>query len=110
MPDEVRIYRTADREIHRRLGSPDVAVCWNLAKHSTLEQRDGMEIHTTRYTRHGAPYIAFVWLRRNPDDGSWYEDEDSPVHGGLSLEEATRLREELAWAITYLPTMEEDPS
>lgn len=89
-----------DYEIHM-LGEV-VAVKWQLKTTKTKEvMPDGSHVTTERSSRRGPPYIDFVQMRQDRD-GTWYEDDDSPVSGGISETYAQQLVQELQQAITYL--------
>ena len=80
-------YNTGERELH--VFGP-VCVAWNL-------NREGK--------RHGKPYIDFVIMHQT-SGGDWYEDEDSPVEGGISLTTAKTVLYELGQAIEHLENIE----
>lgn len=46
-------------------------------------------------------YIDFVDLRQDRG-GEWYEDDDSPVEGGLAITHAQKVADELNKAIEYI--------
>ena len=52
----------------------------------------------------GEKYIDFVDVRRDNDD-EWYEDDDSPVVGGIDVEFAEQIRDELSAAVEIMKAM-----
>jgi hypothetical protein len=100
----VKIVQT-HREVH--MMGDSVAVCWNTKDKQTTEIKDGGWTRTiNEIIRTSEPYIDFVWMREM--DGMWYEDDDSPVAGGLSLRTAKAVRDELSLAIEYLKEQTKD--
>lgn len=83
-----------------------VAVCW--PGHYEFEKID--ECYSTeKWQRshnkwHPYGYIDFVWLREDPD-GGFYEDEDSPVEGGLDPDVARQIAAELIKAADYIESL-----
>jgi len=79
-----------------------VAVCWNVSPRTKTITKDGMKYKAEVYERDpkAKPYIDFITLREDEDEV--WEDDDSPVEGGLSLEMAKKIRGELDKAIEYL--------
>lgn len=80
-------YNTGERELHV-FGTVCVARNFN---------REGGRL--------GKPYIDFVIMRQTTG-GNWYEDEDSPVEGGISLTTAKTVLYELEQAIEHLENIE----
>jgi len=91
---------TTHREIH--MMGDMVAVCWNLETREKKITIAGIEYIGLEQTRSGNPYIDFVWIRQDNQTDEPYEDEDSPVDGGIDTETAQQLIDELTIAIQYL--------
>jgi len=79
---KVEIFFVEEKEVHTV--SDSVGVCWNL-------DDDGK--------REGDPYVSFVQIRER--DGEIYEDEDSPVEGGMDFDWAKTILGELQLALEY---------
>ena len=89
-----KIYKLENegREIHLPSGNQTVAIVWDLTER---------EIDATKeYIRSSYPYIDFVSIRGK--EGGYYEDEDSPVAGGINPELARTISLELECACQYL--------
>ena len=100
----VTIYHLQEKEVHM-LGDY-VGVVWNtVRKKKTLRGEDGLTYEAYAPDRNGNPYIDFLWIREAEPDGEIWEDEDSPVDGGLSGEEALQGSQELVLAVEYLKTV-----
>lgn len=99
---EAKIYRltNTEKEAHFPDGNQvlrrAVAVCWNIS----TEDYEDWYIPAPEY-----PYISFLTVRE--DRGDYYQDEDSPVEGGLSPVEALEIAEELKRAVNYLSRLQE---
>lgn len=96
--ETTRIYKLEEegREIHLPSGNQTVAIVWDLTER---------EIGTTKeYIRSSYPYIDFVSIRGK--EGGYYEDEDSPVAGGLSITFARTIALELERACQYLEKLQ----
>jgi len=103
---EATIYHLPEKEVHM-LGDY-VGVAWNTKlKKKTLKGEDGLTYTAVVPVRDGEPYIDFLWIRGTDEDGEGeiWEDEDSPVDGGLSAEQALQVSRELALAVEYLKTV-----
>lgn len=73
-----------------------VAITWNAREVSK-------SVYPYRsWEKEGKPYIDFVNLRQDGKDGSYYEDEDSPVVGGIDTDYARKLISELTAACEWL--------
>jgi hypothetical protein len=78
-----------------------VAVCWNVVPKTKVITKDGIDYKAEVYVRTKvSPYIDFINLRE--DENEVWEDDDSPVDEGLSLEMAEKIHKELGEAIEYL--------
>ena len=98
-PIRVITLKDSDKEAH--MMGDCVAVCWNVVPKTKVITKDGIDYKAEVYERtKAAPYIDFINLREHDED--IWEDEDSPVDGGLSLEQAVKIQEELGKAIEYL--------
>ena len=96
------IYHLDGKEVHM-LGDY-VGVVWNTTrKKKTIKGEDGLTYEAYAPVRDGIPYIDFLRIRNK--NGEVWEDEDSPVDGGLSGQEALQVAQELALAIEYLATV-----
>lgn len=96
-----KIYHAGEREIH--MTGSYVGVCWNTTKEQRqIKGEDGLTYYALAPVRDGAPYIDFVLIRER--NGEVWEDEDSPVDGGISINEAERIINELGWAVEYIRT------
>lgn len=102
MSEQMKVVNTGGREIH--MMGDYVGVCWNTTEAKITIEKDGKTYHATENVRSGEPYIAFAILFQHGDE--WYEDEDSSVAGGLSVEAAEAVRDELTLAIQYLREQE----
>ena len=104
---ETTIYHLLEKEAHM-LGDC-VGVVWNTKlKKKTLKGEDGLTYTAVVPVRDGQPYIDFLWIHESEHDdgdGEVWEDEDSPVDGGLNAEEALHVSRELALAVEYLKTV-----
>ena len=99
---DIEIYHLAEREVH--MIGESVGVVWNtIRKKKTIKGDDGLTYEAYTAVRNGDPYIDFVWIRER--DGEVWEDDDSPVDGGLGGEEALKLSQELVLAVEYLKTV-----
>ena len=99
---QATIYHLPEKEVHM-LGDY-VGVVWNTTrKKKTIRGEDGLTYEAYAPVRSGEPYIEFLDIRT--DDADVWEDEDSPVDGGLSGEEALQVSQELAFAVEYLKTV-----
>ena len=83
----MKIYTSPDREIH--LFDEVVGVCWNI-------NRNGKDKEC---------YIDFVTIIEE-SDSEWFEDEDSPASGGISVYRAEILLQALTKAIEYAKKLE----
>lgn len=102
-PPEVKVYGLDDQEIH--MMGDYVAVCWNLeVKINKVKSFIGGTPYEIEVRgRCGDPYLAFLDIREDRD-GS-YKDDDSPVEGGFSPEEAEQIANELQRALAYMEKM-----
>jgi hypothetical protein len=96
------------KEAHFPEGNNMVAVCWNIHRaEKKIKGDDGLTYKAevwerTKYPgRDNDPYIDFVTVRETGDKDESYEDEDSPVDGGLSLKSAEAIATELTRAVAY---------
>ncbi len=87
-----------EREIH--MIGEDVAVCWNTKEKKLAIEKDGVIYRATENVRTSEPYIDFVWLIE--DQGRWYENDDNIGDGGIFIEQAEQLADDLTKAIQYL--------
>jgi hypothetical protein len=91
--------------IEAHMMGDSVAVCWNVhrvEKKITGEDGETYRALVWERTKPEDPFIDFVRVRGSGDeDDPYYEDEDSPVEGGLPLEKAKKIYEELGKAIEY---------
>lgn len=83
-----------------------VGVCWQVSvkREKRTLVSDGVEYTALVEVREitlDMPYIDFVWVRRG-NDGSFYEDEDSPVSNGINTSEADDIANELREAVAYV--------
>ncbi len=106
MTEQIDVLMTT-REVHM-IGNM-VAVCWNTQEERrTLTGPDGatyeaaVQVRCAECLEQGKPYIDFVTIRH--DESGFYEDEDSPIRGGISQETALQLMKELQDAIEYMKT------
>lgn len=96
-----KIYFVNEREVH--MFGDSVGVCWNLIEEEKRIYIAGVISPVKVDVRSGAPYIDFVWIRKR--DEEFYEDEDSPVAGGIDVEVAKKIVNELNLAIEYITTL-----
>lgn len=85
-----------------------VAVCWNLKTERVKTIVAGIEYTGKRQTRYGNPYIDFVTVWQDEKTDKLYEDEDSPVNGGINIRDAKMLVIELQLAIDYMNELKND--
>jgi hypothetical protein len=83
-----------------------VAVCWRVSPHTKTIIKDGVNYKAEVYERDpkAKPYIDFINLREDEDEV--WEDEDSPVRGGMNIKLAEKIHKELGEAIEYLKSQE----
>lgn len=98
----MKIYQT-HREIH--MIGDYVAVCWNTKQEKrTIKGEDGLtydaKVNVRCHGPYDRPYIDFVTVLET-DEGC-YEDDDSPVDGGISANAAEQIAQELIEAAAYL--------
>ena len=83
-----------------------VAVCWN--GHYIEKSVPSLPMHKITVQKwqraRFKPYIDFVWLREDPD-GNPYEDEDTPVAGGIGVDVARQVASELVKAAEYIEAL-----
>jgi hypothetical protein len=80
-----------------------VVIAWNTKHEETTTICGECGTRHTSYdnwTKYGEPYIDFAWI--DEFAGEYYEDEHSPVNGGIEIDEARQIVEELTMAIEYL--------
>jgi hypothetical protein len=100
---EPKIYRLHSKEVH--MFGDYVGVVWNTEqKKRTIIGEDGLAYSAQVAVRSGEPYIDFVWIRGEDADEPW-EDEDSPVEGGLDADSAVQIATELQRAAIYLRSL-----
>lgn len=92
------------RELH--MVGDSVAVCWNVKRsEKEIKGEDGLTYKAEIWTRKDIdPYIDFVCIRER-DNKEFYEDEDSSVAGGISVEHAESIKDELTKAIEYIKSL-----
>ena len=105
---EIKIYQLSDKEVH--MVGDYVGVCWNIRyreyepQHNELPSTPGgLGITIKLPERTYGPYIDFVWVREN--NGEHYEDEDSPVDGGIDKHTGVQIIQELEAAIAYIDSL-----
>ena len=99
---EIQKYILGDKEIH--MMGQYVGVCWNLSKATKQVQVQGETFSRQVKHRTGKAYIDFVSIRETRT-GEFYQDDDCPVDGGLNLQEAIVIKQELEAAIEYLSNL-----
>jgi hypothetical protein len=99
---EITKYLLPEKEVH--MVGQYVAVCWNRRTRSEVIEDPVTDVTMTTETRYrdGKPYIDFMDIRLDRVSGELYEDEDSPVQGGLSAEFAEEIARDLVRAVEYL--------
>lgn len=102
-PMEPKIYILDEKEVH--MIGEYVGVVWSVTKkQKTIKGEDGVTYRAEVPVRDGDPYIDFISIREDnyPNgDTETYEDEDSPVQGGLSVSTAAKIAVEIHEAIQY---------
>ena len=99
----MKIYYLDEKEVH--MFGDYVGVVWPTRDVTTKSvDAEGNRVTTTKRVRASSPYIDFLWIRET--DGEVYEDDDSPVSGGLALKQAAKVVQELLLAIEYLEVQE----
>lgn len=97
---EPKIVILDEKEVH--LMGSYVGVVWNVEKkQKTIKGEDGMTYRGEIAVRTGEPYIDFITIRED-GEGEPFEDEDSPVQGGLDTKAAAQIITELYDAISYI--------
>ncbi len=91
---------TTDRLLH--MMGDTVAVVWNTKTEQRHVMMDGLDFVGSVEVPNGKPYIDFVDVRQDKDDGTFYEDDDSPVAGGMDPKFATKVAKELLLAVEYI--------
>jgi len=103
MEIEPRIYFVNEKEVH--MVGDSVGVCWNLTEEKKqIKGEDGLTYVAKINIRSGKPYINFVSIVKT-GKGNFYEDEDSSVVGGIEVEFAKKIVDELKLAIEYISTL-----
>lgn len=98
----ITIHHLREREIH--MVGDAVGVCWNTkSEKRAIEGTDGQTYVANVPMRRGDPYIDFVTIRHR--EGLVWEDEDSPVDGGMAANYAEGIVQELQAAIAYLRSL-----
>lgn len=98
MKMEPKVYQLSEKEVH--MVGDCVGVVWNTRREKRiLTLEDGVKYRAEIPVREGEPYIDFFTIRES--DGEFYEDDDSPVQGGLDCKFAEQIAEELRAAIEY---------
>jgi len=105
---EATVYHLPEKEVHM-LGDY-VGIVWNTKRtKKTLRGEDGLTYTAVVPVRDGQPYIDFLLIRgvddTDPQESEAWEDEDSPVDGGLDAQQALQVSRELALAVEYLKTV-----
>ena len=99
---EPKVYHLSEKEVH--MVGEVVGVVWNT---KTMKKRligdDGLEYKAEVQVREGNPYIDFFNIRE--DNEEFYEDEDSPVDGGLDASFAEKVAYEILEAVKYYKTV-----
>ena len=100
----VTSYQLDGKEVH--MVGDYVGVVWNTKQQKKTVKDDSGTVYTAYVQlRYGEPYIDFISVRHSSDVDEVWEDEDIPVDGGLGLDEAIKVSEELKLAIEYLSTI-----
>jgi hypothetical protein len=104
--EEVKIYNLTSREVH--MMGEYVGVVWHIKSHKEVSQDflTGTKTTTEKFYKSGKPYIDFLWIRHDDLNDEWYEDEDSPVDGGLSTQQAETIAQELLRAVEYIKRLD----
>jgi hypothetical protein len=100
----------ANKEAHFPKGNNSVAVCWNIHKAlKSLKGEDGLVYKAEVWERakDSKPYIDFVSVREYEKE-EFVESEDSPVDGGLSIDFAQSIADELYRAIKYVAFLKKE--
>jgi len=101
---DITHYQFNGREVH--MVGDYAGVVWNTKPQKKTVKDDSGTVYTAYLQfRYGEPYIDFVSIRLSHDEDEAWEGEDSPVDGGLGLDEAIQLSKELTLAIEYLSTI-----
>ena len=107
----VKIYNLDEKEVH--MMGDYVGVVWPTEKvKKKLKGDDGLTYTAEISVRktdaiYGDtyPYIDFLDIREDSHEaGEFYEDDDSPVIGGIDVKQAMQIAQELASAIHYIET------
>jgi len=95
--------QTQNRGVH--MVGDYVAVCCNLRRAVGMVIVDGVvypSMEMVEVPDLTNPYIDFVDLRKDDRTGEMYEDEDSPVDGGIDKDTAEKVAHELLEAVKYI--------
>jgi hypothetical protein len=103
-PKAIYTLKQENKEAHM-VGSC-VGVCWNIRHRNetrTIIGADGLIYTATAelWERYGNPYIDFLTVLQDKD-GEYYENDNNPVEGGVSIDFARLIASELNSAIAYL--------
>lgn len=96
------------KEIHFPIGNSVVAVCWNVNRvEKQIKGEDGLIYTAKVYERkkNSKAYIDFITLHEDEDEYI-YEDEESPVEGGLNINYAEKIANEIVRAVQYARSLE----
>jgi hypothetical protein len=106
MKAKIYTLKDSNQEAHFPDGNDTVAVCWNIKQTTkSIKGEDGLTYKAEVWERQKVePYIDFIALREY-DKGDFVKDEDCPVDGGLSVNSALRISEELIRAAKYIKEM-----
>jgi hypothetical protein len=102
MSIEVIKYLFAEKEVH--MTGQYVGVCWNLSQINKEVEADNTVYSAKVKVRSGKPYISFLSIRE-AGKGEYYEDNDSPIDGGIELQTAIVVKQELEAAIDYMNSL-----
>jgi hypothetical protein len=78
------------------------AICWRTKIVAVHKMVDGIWMTGESMERIGDPFITFVDIRHDKQTDEDYEDEDSPLMGGISAEFAQQIIKELTDAVEYM--------
>ncbi len=89
------------REAHFPAGNEIVAVCWSCDIEEKKIIQDGVSYKADVYVKKRESYIDFIGLRED-HNGEVYEREETPVDGGMRVDFAEKIMNELNIAIEYI--------
>lgn len=100
---KIYFLKDSDEEIY--MFGDYIGIVWDLEEVTkTTVNETGHRQKVTVYERTGEKYIGFPIIRGNTEE-DYYLDDDKSIDGGLSLEAARQVAQELTSAVEYLESL-----